>query len=193
MKLIAIPNLFIAFVIALHASKALANDQNAWLELKQSTAIAIMRHAIAPHGGPDAKLTREICLGQRNLSEQGREQAIKIGDVFRANDISEAVTYSSSLCRAEDTAALLGFDAPLFLAEIDSFIDDQSKSKQQSIELKQWITKTLENPSSPKILVTHGFNIIGLTGNIINQGDVLIVRIDNGEVITLAEISMNNL
>src|SRR4026209_662713 len=48
----------------------------------------------------------EDCSTQRNLTEAGREQARKIGEVFRAREVPIAHVPSSPVCRCLDTARL---------------------------------------------------------------------------------------
>jgi broad specificity phosphatase PhoE len=45
------------------------------------------------------------CATQRNLSDEGRAQAVRIGDLFRANVIAAARLYASQWC---DCLAVVG-------------------------------------------------------------------------------------
>lgn len=172
----------------------LASDESAWQALRDGEAVAIMRHALAPSGGPASKLTREVCESERNLSQSGRDQAVKIGGLFRLNGIDVANVYSSSLCRCIDTGVLLGFGDPVLLPAIDSFFEDQSKAPEQTEELKQWITQAISKKADANILVTHGYNISHLTGHFVAQGDIVIVGLaDKDSLVTLSKISANQL
>jgi len=46
------------------------------------------------------------CSKQRNLDDQGRSDAVKIGEAFRALDIPVGTVLSSPFCRTRDTAEL---------------------------------------------------------------------------------------
>ena len=54
---------------------------------------------------PDFKV--DDCATQRNLSDEGRAQARRIGARFRANGIETAKVFSSQWCRCRETAELL--------------------------------------------------------------------------------------
>jgi hypothetical protein len=72
------------FLILMLPSAVLAND---WDALDTPGSFAIMRHALAPGTGDPANLTVGDCGTQRNLSQQGREQATRIGQAFRNRGI----------------------------------------------------------------------------------------------------------
>ena len=58
-----------------------------WAALREGRAFAMMRHALAPGTGDPANFDVNDCATQRNLSVEGREQARRTGDAFRANGI----------------------------------------------------------------------------------------------------------
>lgn len=74
--------------------------------------IVVFRHALAPGVGDPAGFELTDCQTQRNLSEQGRQQAIEMGEKLRELGIVEADVFSSEWCRCLETAELLGFGAP---------------------------------------------------------------------------------
>jgi len=165
------------------------NEDQAWQALRNGKAIAILRHALAPSGVDNSNLTRDECKGERNLSQQGREQAKSIGIVFRERGISEAQVYTSKLCRSFDTAELLDFISPEILPVINGFFPQRTSSPEQTAELKTWISKQLSEPNKPIILVTHGFNITDLTGEYVAQGEFLIISMQGDSVSTLLRVN----
>ena len=175
---------FVALICTLTPIKIYANE-SAWQALRDGKAVAIMRHAIAPSGVDNSALTREACKGERNLSQQGRDQAIRIGEIFRANDIVNAKVYTSSLCRCVDTAELLAFNSPSLLNAINAFYPDRSSAPKQTVELKQWIKQQITQSESTNILVTHGFNVTELTGEFASQGEFLIIAMDGDGVVVM--------
>lgn len=180
--------LLVAFICSIVPINILANE-TAWQALREGKAVAIMRHAIAPSGVDNSALTRDVCKGERNLSQQGRDQAQRIGDVFRANEILNAKVYSSNLCRCVDTAVLLGFEAPILLSAINGYYPDRSIAPEQTAELKQWIKQQTLQAQSSNILVTHGFNVSDLTGEFVSQGEFLIISMLEDEVVTLLRVT----
>jgi hypothetical protein len=72
---------------------ALAADL--WSALRDGRHLALMRHALAPGNYDPPGFRLGDCATQRNLSDEGRAQARKAGDLFRANAIPAARVFSS--------------------------------------------------------------------------------------------------
>src|SRR5205823_13863012 len=71
------------------AGAALAQDADAvWAALRTPGAVIVLRHSYAPGGfdPPGARL--DDCSTQRNLDDNGRAQARRIGEAFREHGIS---------------------------------------------------------------------------------------------------------
>src|SRR6266566_3317894 len=83
-----------------------ARAESVWDALRAPGSVVVLRHSYAPGGfdPPDAKL--EDCSTQRNLDENGRAQARRIGEAFRQHAIAVARVLSSPRCRCLDTARL---------------------------------------------------------------------------------------
>jgi broad specificity phosphatase PhoE len=76
-------------------------------ELRRGGFVVYFRHAMTDQAGAsdeEANLAR--CETQRNLSLEGREQAARIGQAFRALGIPVGVVTSSPFCRCKDSARL---------------------------------------------------------------------------------------
>src|ERR1051325_774031 len=87
------------------ASGAAASDA-VWEALRAPGTVVILRHSYAPGGfdPPDSKL--DDCTTQRNLDDNGRAQARRVGEAFKANGITVGRVLSSPRCRCLDTARL---------------------------------------------------------------------------------------
>src|SRR5215207_3883472 len=69
--------------------------------------VLLFRHAITDRGQRDADLQNlENCQTQRNLSDEGRQQATAIGQAFRQLQIPVATVLASPYCRTLETARL---------------------------------------------------------------------------------------
>ena len=77
-----------------------------WEALRTPGAVVVLRHSYAPGGfdPPDARL--DDCSTQRNLDENGRAQAGRIGEAFRRHNIAVGRVLGSPRCRCLDTARL---------------------------------------------------------------------------------------
>lgn len=143
-----------------------------------------MRHALAPGTGDPPEFSVNDCSTQRNLSDEGRQQAKRIGDRFRANGIQEAVVFSSQWCRCMDTAELLGLGAVTELPVINSFFQDYSRREPQTKMLREWLGK--QDFAKPLVLVTHQVNINALTNVYTSSGEMVIVRINKSGELSVA-------
>ena len=146
--------------------------------MQSGKAIILLRHAEAPGScdPPDFKLGD--CSTQRNLSEEGRAQSRAIGDLFRANGITSAAVYSSQWCRCLDTARLLGLGEVEPLDLLNSFFGDSSAEPARSATLLGWLRE--QRFDGPAVFVTHQINITGLTGEVPDSGEMIVVGIDTG-------------
>lgn len=157
------------FLILMLPGAALAND---WEALDTPGAFAIMRHALAPGTGDPANLTVGDCSTQRNLSQQGRDQATRIGQAFRDRGHSFDIVLTSQWCRCRDTAELLNLGPVEEVPAFNSFFQDFSTRDSQTAEALTHLADRSDRP----FIVTHQVNIRALTGQITRSGEVLIVR-----------------
>ncbi|MEQ9259951.1 MAG: histidine phosphatase family protein [Roseovarius sp.] len=171
----------LALLFMLLPAAALAND---WEALDQPGAFAIMRHAYAPGASDPSNFQLEDCATQRNLSDEGRAQARRIGAAFRERGITFEAVYSSQWCRCRETAELLGLgpvkDAPAF----NSFFADFSLQEARTSEARAFIEAT----SGRRMIVTHQVNISALTGRSTRSGEVLVIRMEDGKAVVLGAI-----
>ena len=136
--------------------------------------VALIRHALAPGFGDPATFRIDDCATQRNLSDEGRAQAARIGMKLRQAGIAEADVYTSQWCRCRETAALLSFGPPADLPPLNSFFRDFGRREQQTEALRAWLkTQPLEKPL---ILVTHQVNITAFSGVSPGSGEMVLMR-----------------
>jgi phosphohistidine phosphatase SixA len=88
---------------------SLAHADEAGLLALQAGGVALIRHAATPPGVGDPRgFKREDCATQRNLNEEGREEARKLGRLLRERGVKVARVLTSEWCRSIETAELLG-------------------------------------------------------------------------------------
>jgi len=160
---------WILFLVCLWPTAASAND---WDVLDQPGAVAIMRHALAPGTGDPADFELGDCSTQRNLSEEGREQARSVGDAFRKRGIVFDRIFASQWCRTRETAELLGLGPVVEMPALNSFFGDYSTQQSQTQATKALI----EKQQGRVLLVSHQVNISALAGQATRSGEVLIIR-----------------
>jgi len=84
----------------------LANDDDTERLLREGGVVVAFRHALAPGTFDPPGFTLGDCSTQRNLSDEGRAQARRIGQWFQARGLQPALVRSSPWCRCVDTATL---------------------------------------------------------------------------------------
>jgi phosphohistidine phosphatase SixA len=148
-------------------------EEGPWLAVRAGEAAVIMRHAIAPGGGDPPGYRLDDCSTQRNLSEEGRSQARRIGAVLRENGVAAASVRSSAGCRARETAELLGLGPVAREPALDSFFDDRSQGPARTEALRALLAAWR---GGPLVMVTHQVNITALTGVFPASGEMVFVR-----------------
>src|SRR5947207_568298 len=97
--------LLLVALVVLGAAPAAADDA-LWDLMKRGGQVILMRHANAPGIFDPPGMRFDDCRTQRNLDEQGRAEARRIGAAFRALSIPVDDVRSSRWCRCMDTAKL---------------------------------------------------------------------------------------
>ncbi|MCW8892288.1 MAG: histidine phosphatase family protein, partial [Deltaproteobacteria bacterium] len=114
------------------------------------------------------------CSTQRNLSETGREQARRIGALFRNNGIDAARVYSSQWCRCLETARLLELGPVTEQPIINSFFRAFHREAEQTRQLGEWLAQ--QELSQPLVLVSHQVNITAFSGVYPSSGELVVLR-----------------
>ncbi len=164
--------LFVGAVFTFNSAKA---DESAlWDSLKSGDHIVLIRHALAPGFGDPGTVDLNDCATQRNLSDEGREQARNIGNLFRANGISKASVMTSQWCRCRETANLMGVGNVKDMTALNSFFQRSQKRAPQLREFEQWLRTA--DLSMPTVLVTHQVFITAVTDYVPSSGEIIFVR-----------------
>lgn len=154
------------------ASVANATDA-IWEALRAPGSVVVLRHSYAPGAfdPPDARL--DDCSTQRNLDENGRAQAGRIGEAFRQNGIAAGAVLSSPRCRCLDTARLAFGQAQSWHA-LQGALRDEERRRRQLAEITKAIAAHRSGP--PLVLVTHGSVVTDLTGLNVRMGAFVVLR-----------------
>ena len=123
-------------------------------QLEEGGKLIFIRHAYAPGSGDPDNFNLNDCSTQRNLSEEGREQAKLIGKFFKENHIKVDKVLSSEWCRCKETAkiAFRNFSTNSFLNSFYNPLFAKNRNKQVK-ELNNYIETLKTNGNL--ILVTH--------------------------------------
>ncbi len=155
-------------------ASAAEGEAGLWDVLRKGGHVALIRHAVAPGTGDPSNFSLRDCTTQRNLSEEGRGQAAKIGQQLRANRVIFTLVYSSQWCRCLDTAKLIGMGKVTELPILNSFFQHGDRESSQSQALKKWLAG--QNLEQPLLLVTHQVNITAISGVYPAPGEIVVMR-----------------
>ena len=148
-------------------------------DLTDGQHVLLMRHADAPGVGDPAGYRLDQCSTQRNLGEVGRQQSALVGQWLVGQGVSSAKIFSSAWCRCTDTARVLSLGAATVEPSLNSFFDNMSLAKPQTLALQAFVATSLKTyPKQPLILVTHHVNIEAFTGRVVAVGDMVLVRVN---------------
>jgi phosphohistidine phosphatase SixA len=152
---------------------AFAADEALWELLRGGGQIILMRHATTTPGVGDPPGFRpDDCATQRNLSEAGRQESRRIGAVFQDRGIPVGRVLSSRWCRCMETARL-AFGRAEHWAALDSNFEDRSREGERTAAIRTRASQRVENGNL--ILVTHGANIVPVTGSPPAPGEFFIL------------------
>lgn len=160
-------------LLLLAASPAYADDA-LWARLKQGGHYLVLRHATAPGTFDPPGYRIDDCSTQRNLSDDGRAEARRLGAELRKQNVPIGRVLSSRWCRCLETARLAFGRAEPWPA-LDSLRRGEEDARTR--EMRAFVSAPLSG--SNIVLVTHQFNIRAVTG---------LPSIESGETIVLAPL-----
>ena len=164
--------LFTVLVTALTSIKP-AQAADGWAAAQAGTVV-LFRHALAPGVGDPPGFQLGDCSTQRNLNDEGRAQARRLGQAFKAQKIQVGAVWSSQWCRTRETADLafpqLRRDQPAF----NSFFAQADAAAEQT-RVAQALLADWRGPGV-LVVVTHQVNITALTGVVPASGEGVVVR-----------------
>ena len=87
-----------------------------------SGKVVFMRHALAPGNGDPNHFDLESCSTQRNLDEEGRQQAKRIGEKLRDRHVPVRSNLLERMVSVQETAKLLNMGEVTPLRALNSFM-----------------------------------------------------------------------
>jgi len=158
-----------------HANLNANANAGALAALRGGGVVLALRHALAPGTFDPPGFRLDQCGTQRNLSEDGREQARRIGAWFRAQGLVPTAVRSSPWCRCLDTATLAfgraerwaALGSPAGVAETTT--DEHRRERRERLG-------AVHSGRGFEVWVTHMFVLADLTGENSASGEGLVLR-----------------
>ena len=143
--------------------------------LREGSCVLMLRHAQTEAGiGDPPGFQLAQCSTQRNLSDEGRAQSIRIRQWFATRKLAASSVQSSAWCRCKDTATL-AFGAYELLPALNSTFDSRGSQAAQTRALQERLK--IVRKGQFEVWVTHQVNISAMTGEGPAMGEAFVVRL----------------
>lgn len=164
------------FTLLLLPPVALA-DEALWSLLTKGGRVVLMRHAVTTPGVGDPPGFRlDDCTTQRNLTDDGRQDARRVGAAFRDRGIAVERVLSSPWCRCVETANLAFGKSEISTALSNLFTHPENRDSQVR-EMRDLLNAPTRGN---RVFVSHGATIAALTGVSLDTAEMLIVTPQGG-------------
>jgi broad specificity phosphatase PhoE len=160
-------------LVALAPPAAGLASEPLWSLLARGGHVVLIRHTITTPGVGDPDGMRlDDCGTQRNLTDEGRRHAQRIGEAFRARAVAVERVLSSPWCRCLETARLAFGAAEVSRPLANLFGRAENRSRQ----IGELTPLVAERPGTGTlVLVSHGSTIQALTGVMPGTGEIVVL------------------
>jgi len=165
--------------LAMPAARAQAADA-AFESLLRRGGVFALRHALAPGTFDPPGMRLDDCSTQRNLNDEGRVQARRIGAWLRERGLTPAQVRSSPWCRCMDTATLAFGSAEPWEALASPTGSAPAERSRRLAELRSALER--QPAGRLEVWVTHMFVLSDLVGESTVPGEGLVLAAANGRV-----------
>lgn len=149
-------------------------DESAWDALQRGGHVLYIRHArTTPGFGDPPGFELVDCATQRNLSNEGRAQARRMGQALRSRKVPIGEVLSSPWCRCVETAELAFGRAKTWEA-LSNLHARQENADKQVRELRPRIAHYRGKDNL--VLVAHGSVAMALVGERPAMGEILVLK-----------------
>jgi len=162
--------LFLACLLPLSAHA----DEALWNLLRGGGQVLFVRHAsTVPGVGDPPGFRLEDCRTQRNLSEEGRNEAHRRGELLRRQKVPIGSVVSSQWCRCIDTAQLAFGRVDERWSALNNLFGRSANAAAQVTAMRPRISAY--RGKGNLVLVSHGSTTLALTGVSPQQGQIIVL------------------
>lgn len=149
-------------------------DEALWALLRGGGQVLFVRHASTTPGVGDPENFRlEDCATQRNLSEEGRSEARRLGELMRRNKVPIETVVSSPWCRCIETAELAFRRVDEKWPALSNLFGRSPNADAQVKAMRPRIAGY--RGKGNLVLVSHGSTALALTGASPQQAEVIVL------------------
>jgi phosphohistidine phosphatase SixA len=138
--------------------------------------VVAFRHALAPGTYDPPGFRLGACGTQRNLDDEGRAQAQRIGAWFRARRLQPSAVRSSPWCRCLDTARLAFGQAEPWGALGSPRAGSEETNSEALAQLRSALVAAARRRGRFEVWVTHQFVLSALVGGSVDSGEGLLLQ-----------------
>ena len=160
------------------AAQTQADEAALWAALRDGGHVALIRHALAPGTFDPPGFRVGDCSTQRNLNDEGRAQARRIGEWFASRGLQPSRVRSSPWCRCMETATLAFGRAHAWDALASPHGVSESTGAANLKALRQALAEASARRGVFEVWVTHMFVLNDLVGVNTASGEGLILQTD---------------
>ena len=174
LQILKLRTLVLILITSFVFSKDVHSNELGWNYLKEGGYYVFIRHALSPGNGDPVNFDLDNCSTQRNLNQQGINQAIRIGVEFKNKDIPISRVLTSQWCRCKDTA-FYAFNNFIEFSDLNSTYS--SKFQQNKFDQISSLINYINNTDLKKkneIFVTHYVIIGALTNYYPDSAEIVI-------------------
>ena len=148
-------------------------NESVWDALRAPGAVVVVRHSYAPGAFDPPTARLDDCSTQRNLDDNGRAQARRIGEAFRQHGVAVGTVLSSPRCRCLDTARI-AFGRAESWDVLQGALNDAERRQRAVALIRKKIGE--HRGALPLVIVTHGSVVSDLTGVDVRMGAFVVLR-----------------
>jgi virginiamycin B lyase len=139
--------------------------------------VLVIRHTATDYSKLDEEpVVLADCRTQRNLSAQGRSDARSIGAGVRRLKARVGRVLASPFCRTRDTARLAFARFTVSRALLNTVNAEHDAAWKRQIRAARALLGRVPAQGTTDVLVTHGSVITDTTGEVVEEGESLVVR-----------------
>ena len=154
----------------------------------EENIVVLTRHMQSAGTNPLAWDESGACRGEHVLTPQGRAEAATLGRMFREHSIRPVVV-SSPMCRCVETAKIAFGEAKVDPALREIASGDAARTREFN-QIASAILARHRGPA-PVVFVSHRPNIDQLTMELVDEGELLVGKIDGeGRVEVIGRMSL---
>jgi phosphohistidine phosphatase SixA len=172
-------------LVMLLLSQTARADENAWKLVHGGGQVLFIRHATTTPGVGDPPGFRlEDCATQRNLSDEGRAEAKRLGEALRARQAPIGEILSSPWCRCHETARLAFAREATTWTALSNLFGRREAADTQVREMRSRIGSY--RGKGNLVLISHGSTALPLTGVSPQQAEIIVLTPLGGEKFRVA-------